>query len=198
MHMRPKTTFPLFFILIAALLMQCHRPAPNPPPTQEPIGHELPKNPANSKPTTKLIEKSPNKIESSLNDSSETCPFQLPPKWSGTGIVTSSKEFPYKGSPHWGKRIQVEIVQTGDNFYLRATSGAENISNINLLRQTATNRARALLQETLQRNRLTHSQIVRTWKNPNRAEMIVQVQTPIPAQWAHVAPAANTMKDSSL
>ena len=55
-----------------------------------------------------------------------------------------------------------------------------------------------LLQTTLKNHTLSQTQVIRTWKNPKKTEMIVQVQTPIPTEWTQVAPRPDSVKDSSL
>ena len=125
-------------------------------------------------------------------------PLKLPIDWSGTGVLSASKGTSTPNAPDWSKNSQVEIILSEGIYYLRATSKAENINNISLLEQTAANRARALLQTTLKQHLLTQTRVVRTWKNPKKAEMIVQVQTPIPTEWAQVAPEPHSVKDSPL
>ena len=187
MKFRSKRYFPVLITLVSSFLLNCHSPDPaERPASEKPIQREKSQTPSpNSKPTSTEI------------PGSSSAPFELPASWSGTGVLLASKGALPRNAPDWARRAQLEIVLSEGTYFLRATSHAKNINNPSLLEQSVANRARAILQTTLQRPALSDSQIIHRWKNPTKAEMIVQVQTPIPSEWTQVAPKPDSMKDSS-
>jgi len=191
MKFRIKRYFPLLGTLVPCFLLNCQAPSPSEKPHPE-----EPKAPQ----TLNQAGESSNPLGSFQQPAASPAnrPIELPKGWSGTGVLSSSQGTLNKKAPKWGHPSRVEIVLEKGVYFLRATSGAKKISNSSLLEQTATNRARALLQATLKTNLLSDTQVVRRWKNPNQSEMIVQVQTPIPAEWTQVAPQADSVKDSPL
>lgn len=204
MTARYKHYFCVSLCLTTFFFLHCH--SDNPAQQQKPLnttGHKqhrmAPPTPpiesASPKPSPHEHSSKPPIAEDGL---ATNAPFQLPRPWAGTGIISRTSHTPYRIGPHWGKHNQVEIITAQGTHYLRATARAKKISNINLLRSTAVNRARQLLQTTLQQHNLQLGEIVRTWKHPKRPIMIVQVQTPIPSRWANIAQSAASVKDSSL
>ena len=147
MNFQIKRYFPLLGTLVPCFLLNCQAPNPGEmPSSQELVVGEQATGPAIP------ADSAPNPTEEPTDPNAP--PFKLPTDWSGTGVL-ASKGTSTPNAPNWGKKSQVEIIQSEGTYYLRATSKAEKINNPSLLEQTAANRARALLQKTLKNHLLT-------------------------------------------